>query len=348
MEKTNKAVYDINNIFETICIIYDENELCFDPAKVLLEKLNNALILIKTLDTKYLTNDIWDEVSNSNQLVDIHKMVNRKFHQLKSWKANSPNIISLNIELKKDLTLFYEKQVQINKNYTISERTEIGRYYFEISQRLFKFRLDLQKEVSLRIRMIEDEISFIKQTDYTLNPELPCFQIHPDKKHIFATAISNMFDEDYFSANDTSQVLSKKEVLTIFSILFNAGLDVDNYVSSDNNTVELPEGTYTGKNFPDFLVHEKPQKLAEEIKKTFTGYKGKQLSLLLHAMKTFNPPLITVVIGQNNELHRAMKAYFKGDIGTYQSIFNNKNYPELNSEDINSINTHLTHILDKL
>ncbi|MBD0331680.1 MAG: hypothetical protein ICV66_03415 [Chitinophagaceae bacterium] len=84
------------------------------------------------------------------------------------------------------------------------------------------------------------------------------------------------------------------------------------------------DGNLNQKQFPEYLLHEKREQLAEKLKDEFKTEKGKSIRLMIEALKSNKPPLITIAYKEASALYRAMKSYFVRDIGTYQSIFDYK------------------------
>ena len=105
--------------------------------------------------------------------------------------------------------------------------------------------------------------------------------------------------------------------------------------------------TVINSEFGQFLLHSNKNLLANKIRETFTTEKGKAISLLLYALESNNPPLITIGNRQLKSIYRALQALFNRDIGTYQSI-NYKYIEESDKPDLDSIRLKLNHILTEL
>ena len=95
------------------------------------------------------------------------------------------------------------------------------------------------------------------------------------------------------------------------------------------------------------MLHSNKNLLANKIRETFSTEKGKAISLLLYALETNNPPLITTGNRQLKSIHRALESLLNRNIGTYQSI-NYKYVEESDKPDLDSIRLKLNHILTEL
>lgn len=80
-----------------------------------------------------------------------------------------------------------------------------------------------------------------------------------------------------------------------------------------------PKPPQPPKTFPEFILHPDRESIAESLKATFRGKKGKSIRLMIEVLKA--KALINVIDGDYAELHRAIEAYFNADIGTYTGIF---------------------------
>lgn len=102
------------------------------------------------------------------------------------------------------------------------------------------------------------------------------------------------------------------------------------------------------KSFPEFLIHEKREILAEKIKAEFNTEIGKNIRFLIESLRINDPPFISIGARQNKTLHKAMLAYFGRDIGSYQSIFNLKIEKLESDPDFLSIKTRIDFIKTKM
>ena len=347
MEKTNKNVELINQVFDTICIIFDETEFSFDFAAELIQKFQNALELAKNLDVKDITMEIWDATSKSQREDKIIHLMNFKFDRLLTWKPDAHDISVLNIVLKKDLDFFLVKQSQIKRNYTPGERVQIERLYTAIAHRLLKANLGLDKVMSQLIKMQEEEAAG-SESEEILTLKSNNIKLHTDKIAEFGSVMAGMFEKNFFIPVDNSIPFSKTEVFNAFGELLHTTFE---YLPSPLNKpiiVGSVINSPNGKGFADYLLHEKRYKLADEIKKEFSTEKGKAIRLLLHVMEKNNPPFITIGYRQAKEVHIAMSDFFGRNIGKYQSVFDYKVDVNLDQKDLENSSLRLNHILSKL
>ncbi len=345
MEKTNKIVEKLNIVFDTICIIYDETELCFDSAVELITKFRNAYNLIAEIDIKECTMEIWDVTSKSQLGNRINNLVNYKFDRLLTWKPYARDIAILNLDMVKDLELFFDKQLKIRRSYIPDDRLKIQNLYFTIGHRLLKASLDLEKVKSQLMKMQDaeadesEEISILKLNN---------LKLQPDKTAEFGAVIKGMFDNNFFIPIDNSVPFSKTDVLNVFGDLLHANFDDLPVPANNISFVNVIENQLNGKGFADYLLHKNRNALSEGIKKEFSTDRGKSLRLLIHVLENNNPPLITVGYRQAKDIYKAMCLFFNRDIGTYQSIFNVHIDENYDLKDIENTKIRLNHILNSL
>lgn len=122
--------------------------------------------------------------------------------------------------------------------------------------------------------------------------------------------------------------------------------------SSAHVTNEKPKKSDSGiknaKTFPQFLLHEKREALAQKLKSEFTTEKSKKMRLIIEVMQYHDPALISIGTRNKKNLYFAMKVFFSRDIGSYQGIFDYNFSPETDKEDLESIETRMNFLLGSL
>jgi hypothetical protein len=346
MEKTNKNVEIINQVFDIICIIYDKDEFNFDKGPVLVQNLQKAFELVNSLNVKNISLEIWNATSKFKREDKIIDLMNYKFDRLVTWKPGKYEIDEMNQELTKDLILFFQKQTQINRKYLPGDKVQIERLYIAIGHRLLKANLDLDKVMRQLRMLIEDEASEgeLESEEVSLI-KFRNIKLHPDKIVEFGSVMAGMFDNNYFIPIDNTISFSKRDVFNAFGELLHSDFESLPISLSKHVTAETILSTTNGKEFADYLLHENRYELADAIRKEFSIEKGKAIRLLLYVLEKSNPPIITIVYGQNKMLHTAMTDFFGRNIGKYQSVFDYKVDEKLDKKDLESISTRLNHIL---
>ena len=347
MEKTNIIVEAINVVFDTICIIYDDTEFNFNSGKTLIQKLVNAFEVAKTINAKEVTMEIWNATSKWNREDKIVSLMNSKFDRLITWKPDAHKIEDFNNELQSDLNSFFEKQMKINWNYSDFDKSNIRILYKQIGHRLLKANLDLDKvfeqlmkmEEAEHLRIDDEELYIIKSNN---------IKIHPNKLDEFAVIVKDLYENDFFIPVDSSILLSKNDVLITFGEFLHANLNSGPKVDKVAVIIEQPVKLEGQKSFSDYLLHEKRDKLAEEIRKEFSTEKGKAIRLLIAVMENDNPPLIIIGTRQGKDVYKSMCDYFNWDIGSYQSVFNYKINSKYDQKDLENTKARLNHILNSL
>jgi len=109
---------------------------------------------------------------------------------------------------------------------------------------------------------------------------------------------------------------------------------------------ETPPCLKIKKLFPDYLLLEKRDALASALKTEFITEKGKGIRLLIEALLTNKPPLITIENRERTNIYKAMKTFFDRNIGTYQSIFDYSFDMISDEKDFKSIRARLDFVLD--
>lgn len=352
MEKTNKNAELINQIFDTICIIYDENEFNFDSPAEIINKFQGQLKLAINLDVKDIAVEIWNATTKFHRRDRILELLNSKFEKLLTWKYISLKIEDLNIEVKKGFEPFFIKQSHINIHYTPLERVQIQRAMIAISHRLFKIKLDLNKVLNQLQKMMEEEN---KENVY---PELQVIKfnnvkLHPDKVADFVKIMLDLYEKGYFIPVDSTILFSKEVLLDTLADSMHTTLHSSSIPDtvSINPTVEQISISFNGKSFPEYLLHKNKYKLVEEIRKEFSTEKSKSIRYLLEALAQSQPPLITIIDGDKMALYNALKEFFNRDIGSYNSIFQCKFNPDsdtVDKQNLEKFTIRINHILDKL
>lgn len=119
----------------------------------------------------------------------------------------------------------------------------------------------------------------------------------------------------------------------------------DNPVSEDHS---VNQGPKVKKSFPNYLLHENRDALAEMLKTEFSTEKGKGIRLMLEAMLAYEPPLITIENRERTNIYNALKAFFDRDIGSKQSIFDYQFDLKTDQKDFDAIQTRLDFIIKSL
>ncbi|KAF0202240.1 MAG: hypothetical protein FD170_1966 [Bacteroidetes bacterium] len=110
--------------------------------------------------------------------------------------------------------------------------------------------------------------------------------------------------------------------------------------------IKAPVKKLPAKTFPDYILHPQKKRIAEALKDTFTGEKGKTIRLMIEVLKNQPQPLITYDNRQRQKIFDAMKLFFNWDIGSKQSIFD---YKRFNDEtDYKAIEVKVLYILKSI
>lgn len=102
------------------------------------------------------------------------------------------------------------------------------------------------------------------------------------------------------------------------------------------------------KVFPEYLLHDKRDLLAEKLKTEFNTETGKGIRLMIESLQAHEPKLLSIENRQRKAIHTALKIFFNRDIGTRQSIFDYK-FDRITDEiDFSAIRLKLNFILESI
>jgi hypothetical protein len=127
---------------------------------------------------------------------------------------------------------------------------------------------------------------------------------------------------------------SEKEVVEIIKKASDKYLDwVKEKIQLDTTTQSQPDDTPLSQKpklpFFKYLLHNKPEQLANELRAKFNTEKGKGIRFMIESLEKNEPPLLTIGDRQKKEIYDSLKLFFGRDIGTYNGIFQceiNKTY----------------------
>jgi len=91
-----------------------------------------------------------------------------------------------------------------------------------------------------------------------------------------------------------------------------------NYYFSIKEIKDFQTSKGKAKTFPDYLKHDKPEALAEALKKEFQGKRGRAIAFMIHVLNEKGK--ITDSKFYKKDLYEAIRIYFGTDIGTDTSI----------------------------
>jgi hypothetical protein len=84
-------------------------------------------------------------------------------------------------------------------------------------------------------------------------------------------------------------------------------------------TIIVKDRSHKSKKFPDYLLFEQKDILAERLKSEFNSDIGKTLRLMLEVLK--DKQLLVISEGQKMKIFESLKEYFDRNIGSYNSVF---------------------------
>ncbi len=337
---------DIAQIIENIDFVANKNTLTFHSEEKIINTLADTRSIIGNVDIMILLNEIWDKTSYPDRVSQAEFLLSEKFKSLLNWKKEINDIVVLRDALKNDCTSFFNNCRSIGNTMTSTGFDNLIIFYEQIGFRLLKLRRDC-KELMEKIKQKAEEEEESKKNP--LHGNYNKFILNPDKTSQFAAELSKLYKECFFLAVSEDTEIREEDIYFGFQKFFGIELLPVDASNTDMIIEKSLSGipTVINSEFGQFLLHSNKNLLANKIRETFTTEKGKAISLLLYALESNNPPLITIGNRQLKSIYRALQALFNRDIGTYQSI-NYKYIEESDKPDLDSIRLKLNHILTEL
>ena len=336
---------DIDQIIENIDFITNKHILTFDSEEKILKTIKDTLSIVENVDIMSLLNEIWGKTSYPDRVSQTELLLSQKFKSLLNWKKDIDDVIVLQNALKDECTLLFNNLRLIGNSMSSASLNNLIIYYRQIGLRLLKLRLECKRLMEKIKQKAEEE----EKEKNLLQGNYNKFILNPDKTSQFAAELSKLYKECFFLTVSEDTEIREEDIYFGFQKF----LGIELLPVDASNTDIIIEKSLSGiptvinSEFGQFLLHSNKNLLANKIRETFTTEKGKAISLLLYALESNNPPLITIGNRQLKSIYRALQALFNRDIGTYQSI-NYKYIEESDKPDLDSIRLKLNHILTEL
>lgn len=344
----------LKQLIKNIDFITNPNYFCFDSGSVIYDKLNNLLNELSIISILSLENEIWEEYSYPERYEKCENLISRSFSIVIAWNENIDNIPVLKNILRNDIENFFNRLTEINRTQNIQAKMMVGRIYDEIGLRLYKVQKDIQilkENLKNRTKEEEEEISIL-----TTNAPNDFFYLNEDKKNAFLNDLIRMFNEQYFITSHEEIEIQEPHILLVFQefletdLLSYYNMNWEELMVDENIQPKLPLNLDTDSKtqaslFTSLLLHEQKEILAQKLKEVFPTETGKSIRLLLHALETYNPPLITVGNRKLKQTYNAMSAFFNRNIGSYQSLSSYKYDETKDKPDFESIQQKLSHCM---
>lgn len=344
LEKTDKIVKILEKTIKSISPFYDETKYVFEKSPDFIASLREAFREIQLIDFEGLDTELWYSYSTINQTYKLKNAINSRFEMLLNWQKDSTTIAHLNIIVIEHLNRFVERQKTVFQRYTAQEYIELQHYYTRISHRLFVAKLELNK-LKEEIEKRETELQRKRHPVLSEVLDLKEIKLADNKKEEFNLLLQNMADQQFFVSKYHSSPVSKEDVLNLFGKFLNTQFEKVEAITPEESNGNLEIKLKELKSFPEFILHEKREQLAMEIRKEFSTEKGKAIRLLLGAMELNTPPLLTIGKRKGKEIYKSLLAYFNRDIGSYQSVIGHIVNQKTNLE---GVDIRLNHLLRKV
>lgn len=344
----------VKDTLKNIDFISNSNSLCFENENFIVNKVMEILNPLLPVNILQLENKIWDETSFPDRFEECEYLIDKNFLSVIAWNIQAETLAELKHILKIDINNFIIKQQSINRNLTEKARRELSLLYEEIGFRLFSIQHDLEilKE-NLKNRAEEEEE---EKSHLTNKASAENFYLNPDKKKDFVNELVDMYNKNYFISTDPDYEIAEPNIIFAFENFFETDLmtiycmpdddSIENDITLNSNENSLKMNPDTSNNlFPALLLYNQKEKLAQKLKEVFNTETGKSIRLILIALETQDPQLITVGNRKLKQTYNAMKSYFNRDIGTYQSVSNYKYDTVKDKPDLESIQQKLKHCI---
>ncbi len=348
IEKTSD---EINEIFEIIDVVYNPTSLSFDPIDTIINNFNKALKLAINFDSSVIRKELHDELSDSDDVQDIIRMVLYTFHAILNWKEDTVEIPRIKESQRKDLIPYFEKLDHLGISYSAQKRDIIIELFIKLGLRLLKARLDLEKIIAELERIDEinqkiDSLNRGKISEYNL-------KLNPDKIQEFTRVLFNMYNNNYFLPLGNKVPISEVDLFLAFENFLEVDISGNEWFgteiySQDDNSMPTPTLQTTNpasglspaqiqNELNAYFTEAAYDYFLEALRNEFKNEKGKTIAILLYVLQNSNPAILHVPHGKMKKFYNLLKAFFNTDIGTYQSIVNFSVNKNLHKEEIKAI-----------
>ncbi len=346
MKSFTQTSTDIEHVIECIDFIPNRNIINFNTQQQIIGILEYSLQSVENINLMNFFDEIWNETSYSYRLEQAELLLNKKFSLLLNWKKSIDDIKDLNNSIIGDCNSFVNHQRLINIIISPECLDRMIVLYQGIGHRLLKMRRDCLQLIEKIKQKVKEEIEEKERNEY---PVYNKFILNPDKLSQFVAELNKLYQNDFFLPVAQDTHIRRKDVVYGFQKFLDVELPQFTLpkviYKNKKDLSEIP--AETNYEFENFLLHSNKNLLANKIRETFSTEKGKAISLLLYALESNNPPLITIGNRQLKSIYRALQALLNRDIGTYQSV-NYKYVEESDKPDLESIRLKLNHILTEL
>ena len=354
MNSTNKISETIHQIFKIINVVYDPKVISFDSQELIVTKFKQALELASNIDISNVGQEVWDESSEFLKFSDIVNILNEKFNPLFAWKPNIYDIIVFKQSLRDDLSAYFQKLLNLEIGVIPQYKSKISDLYIKIGLRFLKINLDLEnikEELENKSEILEkqDIEKMYKAAAYNI-------KMKPDKLPDFTRLIYKLYYGNYFCPLDNKNGISEIDVLLAFEKFFDIDIvdaewfttdlmfDDEQEYESETNFETNSSNEELVKQLKNFFSNAANDNFIENLPVEFKIEIGKSMSILIYVLKKFEPSLLTIPYRKGAMFHKILKAHFKRDIGSYQSIFNYKVDPDYDTEEIEFFKKRITEL----
>jgi hypothetical protein len=352
MQSTNKISETIHQIFKIINVVYDPKVISFDSQELTVTKFNQALDLASKIEISNVGKEVWDASEDSLKYESINDIINDRFNLLLTWKPNIYDIVLLKNSLQDDLKKFYDKMIHLGINFGHPYNNQVSSLYIKIGLRLLKVILDLDKI----IQELKNKTEIFEKNQIEKMSKAAAYNIKvkPDKLPDFTRQIYKLYYENYFCPLDNKNGITEIEVLLAFEKFFDIDIvdaewftpdlmfdDEQDYESETNLEPDFSNEEIIVQ-LKSFFSNAANEYFIKNLPIEFKIEKGKSMSILLYVLKNFEPCLLNIPYRKAKMFHEILKAHFKRDIGSYQSIFNYKVEPAYYVDEIEFFKKRIT------
>ena len=209
------------------------------------------------------------------------------------------------------------------------------------SQLFYRYYYDL----CIQTLEINENIITVFEDERKSKKELTQFHLENEKRLLVESQLfySELKDESERPIIDTI----KKAALRYQDWLKNTHLKNE----GQNTAIESfksPKLLKPTKTFPEYLLHDKRELLADKLKTEFNTETGKSIRLMIEALQVNIPQLISIENRQRKAIYTALKLFFDRNVGSRQAVFDYKFDPIVDDIDFSATKQKIGFILESI
>lgn len=222
-EITDKAIAIIKTTIYTIDSFNDKRSLVLYATELYTKNLHNRFIELSEIDLDGIKSEFWEVCNDFSDINSLKRIYEIKFENLLNWRVDFINNQEhVNSIFDKEVNVFFNKHQEVEKEFSVQEKSIISMYYFMLLIELDKLR----NEIKSLLRQWE-AMAISTNSNINLDVKASKFKLAYNKKTDFFKIISAMYDTRMFETKDGFTASNKEEIMTEFGKIL--GEDFSSY-----------------------------------------------------------------------------------------------------------------------